>query len=278
MSTRNRQGKSRTSTAGNNNNYSDNKKRKKTRSLDLSGRGAEDDSSVSSRDDDDETPSVVDSESDHEILEVKKVRLAREYLDSIAKGDDESNSGGSDDDDDDEDGDDDEDAHDPVARKLQRQRMQQAGTWKRPMADALLEAVTRRQTNVAQRNAGRVVDAVRDAAQWWVEAGHVRRLSPRGHDLTPTCVALSSTTQRAVSGSKDHSVVLWDVATETAVACLCPRWKNQKLKTTPQGSSNNNNNGRSAGQVCSVAVSEDGRLAAVGRHDSIKDGCWKFTT
>lgn len=239
------------------------KKRQKT--LDLSGNSKnndddDDNSSVSSREyDSDKGGRHSESDDDQhdrsEPLEVKKVRLAREYLDSIARrgGDDESNS--------DSDEEDEEDDDDPVARKLQKQRLQQAGTWKRSHADALQRAVTDRQASVAAHHAGQVSDSARTAAAWWSspdhdsDEQHVRLC--RGHDLTPTCVALSSSTNRAVSGSKDHSVLLWDVATETKLVELCPRW-NKKQRSE----------NRAGGVVGAVAISDDGRFVAVGRHDA----------
>lgn len=45
----------------------------------------------------------------------------------------------------------------------------------------------------------------------------------RGHKLTPTCVVLSPDDTTAYSGSKDNSVVRWDVETGKRVAML-PRW------------------------------------------------------
>ena len=75
------------------------RKRKKT--LDLGGGRDDDDdddilSGSSSEDDEhDETPSVEDEEEDEENLEVKKVRLAREYLDAIApRAEDDSSTSG----------------------------------------------------------------------------------------------------------------------------------------------------------------------------------------
>ena len=245
--------------------------KKRQKILDLSGNRNRDDdndnSSVSSREDDNDMVHSGSESDDQaaEPLEVKKVRLAREYLDSIARrADDDSDHSSSDsgsDDDDDDDG-------DPVARKLQKQRMQQAGTWKRSRADALQRAVTAQQASVAARHAGHVADSAATAAAWWCNDGPVRPC--RGHDLTPTCVALSSVTNRAVSGSKDHSVIVWDVATETKLVELCPQWKKKKQQQQSQSSSNRpaHAENRAGGAVCSVAISDDGRYVAVGRHDA----------
>jgi ribosomal RNA-processing protein 9 len=82
----------------------------------------------------------------------------------------------------------------------------------------------------------------------------------KGHDLTPTCVALSGDT-RAVSGSKDHSVLLWDLEKQCRVATVCEHWKKD-------ASSSDRKNFRTMGEVLAVACSDDGRYAAVGRRDA----------
>lgn len=46
----------------------------------------------------------------------------------------------------------------------------------------------------------------------------------RGHKLTPTCVVLSPDDTTAFSGSKDNSVLRWDVETGKRVAML-PHWR-----------------------------------------------------
>jgi ribosomal RNA-processing protein 9 len=63
----------------------------------------------------------------------------------------------------------------------------------------------------------------------------------------------------ALSGSKDHSVLLWDVESSRKIFVICPNWKKQDS----EGSS------RSDGHVLAVAYSEDGRFAAVGSRDAV---------
>lgn len=46
----------------------------------------------------------------------------------------------------------------------------------------------------------------------------------RGHKLTPTCIALSADDTTVYSGSKDNSVVRWDVETGKRVVML-PYWR-----------------------------------------------------
>ena len=92
-------------------------------------------------------------------------------------------------------------------------------------------------------------------AKEWVDYGHVTLL--KGHDLTTTCVSLQADGSRAVSGSKDHSVILWDIERSMKLVSLWENWKKR-------GDSDN----RTQGQVLSVACSDDGRYAAVGRRDA----------
>jgi WD40 repeat protein len=109
----------------------------------------------------------------------------------------------------------------------------------------------------------------------------------RGHDLTPTCVALQQTTgEKAISGSKDHSVMLWDVETGQKIMQLCPKYhqeiqqqqqqQQQQSNAQPSLSASNTkysksssvSSSRNSGQVLCVACSDDGRFAAVGKRDA----------
>lgn len=55
-----------------------------------------------------------------------------------------------------------------------------------------------------------------------VPASTVRHM--RGHKLTPTCVVLSPDDTTAFSGSKDNSILRWDVETGKRVTML-PHWR-----------------------------------------------------
>lgn len=205
----------------------------------------------SDSDNDDEvslrTPSEDEGEDLRETLEEKKVRLAREYLDRIdAKGsDDGTNESSSSSSEDDEDND-----HDRVSRKLRKERQKVEGSYERFVADK----VGRHVQSLAAKVAVRAVQTSETTMGDWKACGFVHAM--RGHDLTPTCVALVGD-DKAVSGSKDHSVILWDLTTHTKVTSICDKWK--KSDTTSE---------RNGGQVLSVACSSDGRFAAVGRRDA----------
>jgi ribosomal RNA-processing protein 9 len=217
------------------------------KSLDLAAGFDDDDEHIeSSEDEHDNTPSFQEeSESEEENLDVKKVRLAREYLEKIDAVDDDDSS-----DEDDED----DDEQDAVSRKLQRERLKREGALERDYADKLQHEVTALQKLVIDARPA-ILSAEQSAAAW-VDAGYVTLL--HGHDLTPTCVALTGDSTKAVSGSKDHSVLVWDVHTHTKVATLCAHWKKTKNTTN-----------RTAGQVLAVACSDDGKYVAVGKRDAV---------
>lgn len=205
--------------------------------------------------DDNDAPGLESSS--EEDMATKKVRLAKEYLQKIEKDGSESESSGEEDDDEEASDDDDEDR---IGRRLQRQRMKLEGTFERELADKIAKQVDLLAQKVKVDHASTAAASAAASerqAEAWVDAGHVQLL--RGHDLTPTSVAMTSDGTRAISGSKDHSVLLWDIDRATKLSTLRPHWKKQQ---------SNHHADRTAGQVLSVACSDDGRYAAVGSRDS----------
>lgn len=183
-------------------------------------------------------------EEEREDLATRKVRIAKEYLQRIEKEESESESDASDEDDQDV-------GDDRIGRRLQRQRLKREGTFEREVANKLEKRVKALEAKVD------TTTSTASASQAWVEAGNVQLL--RGHDLTPTSVALFRDGERAVSGAKDHSVLLWDIEHTKKLSILCPHWRKEK-----DGADR-----RTAGQVLAVACSDDGRYAAVGSRDSL---------
>ena len=261
MAGRRRQSPSSVKTNGTTNN-----KRSRT-TLDLGWKGGDDDE-IDSEDDelmhDDRKADVSSDSEEEETLEAKKVRLAREYLQKIERAEDESSSDDDDDKSGDEDGSDDEDV-DRVGLKLQKQRLKREGVYERAIADKLakrinaikLDIVDKRTQQKKGKDATRKTTAMKphQLAKEWVDHEHVTLL--KGHDLTTTCVSLQADGSRAVSGSKDHSVILWDMETSTKLVNLWEHWKKR-----------GDTDIRTEGQVLSVACSDDGRYAAVGRRDA----------
>jgi ribosomal RNA-processing protein 9 len=193
------------------------KKRASTTMIDLAKNDADEniDSSSDNDQDNDQDEMEVTSEPD-EPLELKRVRMAREYLEQL-EGQSASGSSSSDDGDDDD---------DPLGRRLQRERQKRQGVLERKMADKVKKQV----------------DAEPED----------RIVYLHGHDLTPTCIAVAGGS--IVSGSKDHSVFIWDIETQKKTGVLCKHWKRT-------------NDDRTEGQVLAVACSDDGRFAAVGKRN-----------
>jgi ribosomal RNA-processing protein 9 len=215
---------------------------------------------IASDDEDDQVEPSLESSSDEEEedLATRKVRLAKEYLARIEKEGSSSGSGEeSDEDDEGEDDDDDDDGDDRTGRLLQRARQKREGTFEEDLADKIQGRVDLLSQQVP--SAASDSSAADAQAEAWVQAGHVQLL--RGHDLALTSVALQSDGSRALSASKDHSVLLWDVERATRLATICPRWR-KKNKKQPKDH-------RTGGQVLAVACSDDGRYAATGSRDSI---------
>jgi ribosomal RNA-processing protein 9 len=226
-------------------------KRSKTIDLGWNSKDKDEDEHIDSGAESDEeryqAPSLQQEKDDEELeetLDAKKVRLAREYLRKIEADDsDESDK-------DDSEEEEDETEHDRVGRKLQRERLKREGTLETAVAAKVDKSLSEMQAAFATSTSSE------NEAQEWVSAGHVKML--RGHDLTPTCVALQSNGERAISGSKDHSVIIWDVERSEKASTLCETWKKAGA----------NEDTRNKGEVLSVACSDDGRYAAVGKRDA----------
>jgi ribosomal RNA-processing protein 9 len=209
-----------------------------------------------------------------ETLDAKKVRLAREYLrkleaDEEDDDDDDSKSGSGSSSSDEEEEDEAEDVHERIGIKLQRERLKREGMLERAVADRINQHITRMTTTIRQGKEKSTSATTteqqqqQDDAKDWIESGYVQLL--KGHDLTPTCVALQSNGERAISASKDHSVIVWDVERGQCAITLADTWKKQ---SSSSGTSAKKNQDRTMGEVLSVACSDDGRYAAIGKRDA----------
>lgn len=211
--------------------------------------------------DEDSVQDNDDEIEEEETLDAKKVRLAREYLRKLESGD------GSDEDSDRYDGSDDEMTEDNrIGVKLQRERLKREGVFEQNVADRVHASLNRMRNSLpASKTREDFDEATITAAQQiqqdqeYSETDNIRLL--RGHDLTPTCISLQFDGAKAISGSKDHSVLIWDVQEERRATMLCPCWKKESAEEKDTTS-------RTLGEVLSVACSDDGRYAAVGRRDA----------
>ncbi|CAM9572875.1 unnamed protein product [Ectocarpus fasciculatus] len=83
----------------------------------------------------------------------------------------------------------------------------------------------------------------------------------RGHKLSPTCVVLSPDDTTAFSGSKDNSIIRWDVETGKRVTML-PHWRKLPGGKVPSVKAHSK-------EVLTLAVSGDGRYLASGGRDRL---------
>jgi len=220
-------------------------KRLKTNSIDLA---KQNDESVESEDDDYQQDHSSSDEEAEETVDAKRVRLARDYLQRLEAAPGEESS--SEDDDDDE-------QHvmsvrDRVSMRLQRDRLKREGALERNVAQYVARDVAWMQQDILEKAAGDSTFTTEQNAKNWVDSGRVQLF--RGHELTPTSVALQTTGERAISGSKDHSVILWDVELQKKIDYIVNPWKKGEQ--------------RGDGEALCVATSDDGRYAAVGRRDA----------
>lgn len=91
------------------------------------------------------------------------------------------------------------------------------------------------------------------------DIGSCNRKELSGHQGPLTCIALSKDEAHAYTGSKDNSVLQWDIETGAKFE-LKQKWNR---KTSPAGKQSHH------GEILAVAVTHDGRYVASGGRDSI---------
>lgn len=221
--------------------------------------------------------SHIDSEDEQNVesLDAKRIRLAREYLKKV---DDQSTSSSSSDDDSSEGEENDENQNSGINRKLTeklaRDRLKRTGALERIVAARVKADLDAVQDQIVVNNFGNYQEyssatpEVQSRAWQQYEIGSSSSLSAqhpitflKGHDLTVTCVALEANGSTAYSGSKDNSVLCWDIEKECCKSILQPMWKHSNEK--------NNASCCRAGEVLTLAASDDGRYVAVGGRDAL---------
>jgi ribosomal RNA-processing protein 9 len=171
-----------------------------------------DESSVENQHQESEEDGFFDSES----AEAKRLRLAKEYLSHVTKGDEEDGL--------------DAGQSTGVSGKLREERLRSTGELYIDLQGAIES----------------------------VDAAACPRLEMRGHAGTVTCVAVSSDEQFVYSGSKDNSLVQWNLQTGEKTPLL-QRWSRQRNGAAQS----------CEGEVLAVAVSPDGRYIACGGKDNL---------
>lgn len=215
--------------------------------------GIDGDDFIESDDEIEDEPSSEESSDDEkETADAKKIRMAREYLNKMEQIDEDSSDVPSSSDEEEEDGSMDHD--DLISKRLERHRLKQQGMYERNIASKVQQSVEGRWKTIDQNIAD--TNDARSQSAAWVEQGHIKLL--RGHDLTPTCVALHGPSGSVgYSGSKDNSILMWDIEHEKRISTIIPRWNPNTCDYT-----------RNSGEVLAMAASDDGRYLAVGGRDS----------
>mmetsp|Transcript_36191 Transcript_36191/g.76064 ORF Transcript_36191/g.76064 Transcript_36191/m.76064 type:complete len:539 (+) Transcript_36191:153-1769(+) len=203
-----------------------------------------------------------DDSEEEETVDAKRLRLAREYLSKMeaqqSSSEDESDS-------DDDDG----STGDKVGKRIAKERLRKSGLLQSYIADSVMEGIQTMRGKVAAKTGieapsqawmgGEAGDgaSAEDYAKSWLDAKYVTY--HRGHDLTPTSVALSQDGHTAFSGAKDGSLVMWNVDEGRKMSSVLPAVKH--------GGETNNNN-RNQREILAIATSDDDRYLAVGGRDN----------
>lgn len=218
--------------------------------------------------------SDVEDDIEEETVDEKRIRITREYLNKIAHEDDKGVS--------DEESGDDDDRYNKVSLKLQRERLKQQGLYYEYSdisnnIENYIKEVKESLENVETAGGSKATTTVGSESRSWISNGYITQL-PRGHDLTPTCISLLGDSQRSsttntttessfnnkycVSGSKDHSVILWDIEYCKKMNYICETY--QRKMHSNGGEVENRNDG----QVLSITASGNGNYVAVGKRDA----------
>jgi ribosomal RNA-processing protein 9 len=241
-----------------------------------------DDEDVMSDDDDDDDDNFNagsddddDEEEEEETADAKRLRLAREYLDGMEANRESSSSEEEEEDGEQSDGGEGGDGtaeEDGIGRRVAEERLRRSGLLELRVADSVASGIRASRLQVAaigeDGTAARRApddDAEREARSW-LDAGVVSYR--RGcHDLPPTCVSLSRDGRYAFSGSKDGSLVMWDLAEDADEAggggARGPSTTTTLLRAIGRGDGGDGNRR----EILAVAASDDGRYLAVGGRD-----------
>ena len=218
-----------------------------TENLDLSENYGADD--IIESEEEMESDSDVDlSDDEKETVDAKRIRLAREYLNKMEQAESDADSSSEEEEDDDV-----IDEEERISRRLERRRLKQQGIYERLVASSVQNGVT-----LSWQECGSDISSTdcRGQAKAWVESGRVKLC--RGHDLTPTCVALHKPSGSfAFSASKDNTVLMWDIDNEKRMQTIIPKWNPNTCDYS-----------KNSGEVLAMAVSDDGKYLATGGRDA----------
>ena len=220
-----------------------------------------------------------DSEEEEETVDAKRLRLARNYLSKMKAQQSSSES-------EDEDDSDNSDAEeeDKLGKRIAKERLKKSGLLQLRIANTIQSSIQTLRSSIA-KDIG--IDA---ASQAWLDSTTTTSTTNstndnntqqqqqdeiyskswlknnyityhRGHDLSPTSVALSNNGHVAYSGSKDGSLLMWNVEQGG-------RKLNTILPVVKGGNVSGEGSDRNTREILSIATSDDDRYLAVGGRDN----------
>ena len=190
---------------------------------------------------------------EEETADTKRLRMAREYLDKLEAQDSSSdNEGESDSDEQDESDEEGQAPVDKIGKRIAKERLRKSGLLQSQIADSVLEGIQSMRSSMSDS----LDESAEALAKLWIDAKYIKYF--RGHDLTPTCVAMSQQGNRVFSGAKDGSVIMWNVE-DGQKTIILPVVKDQYAA---------NLNDRNEREILAIAASDDDRYLAIGGRDN----------
>jgi len=197
-----------------------------------------------------------EEESDHETASEKRVRLAKDLLRSYkndATKDRRSSFDGP--------GSDEEE--DPF---FNSQDTPQRGITGERQETAIDDAIAQRLHDDVRQATGRIFRQCADVLTT-CDPSEVTNSFHRGHDKAPTCVTVSHDEKSAWTGSKDCSIIRWDVETGQRVSKYAGSHVSRADRRAKNGFENIHEVGHS-NEVLAIACTTDGKYVASGGRDS----------
>jgi len=213
-------------------------------------------------------------EEEEETVDAKRLRLARNYLTKM-KAQQSSSSSEEESDDDSNSDDNDTKEEDKLGKRIAKERLKKSGLLQLQIANTIQSSIQMLRSSIAN-DIG--IDAASQAwlgsnsststnnntqqqqqdeiySKSWLQSKYITY--HRGHDLSPTSVALSSNGHVAYSGSKDGSLLMWNVVNG-----------GKKLNTILPVVKGSGEGDRNTREILSIATSDDDRYLAVGGRDN----------
>jgi ribosomal RNA-processing protein 9 len=207
------------------------------------------------------TVEMVEEESDNETATEKRVRLAKDLLRSYeneAARDRRSSFDG-------DDAQDNLDENDPF---FNSKDTPQRGITGERQDTAITDAISQRLHDDVRHATGKIFRQCADVLTT-CDASEVSNAFHHGHDKAPTCITLSHDESNAWTGSKDCSVIRWDVETGKRIAKYPGRHMTRANRNTKSGKKIHATG--HSDEVLAIACTTDGKyVASAGRDSTIR--------